>query len=119
MFELLKSKTSGILSFHLYCYIDCLSRFTEVEDKASRITPDDIKSHVKLLNDAAVVFDEISLEMLNYTAQVWIDCRSVLFRSCSIFLLSSTCTPQVSKQLCIFFYYLSVDVFGRRIATAL
>ena len=119
MFELLKSKTSGILSFHLYCYIDCLSRFTEVEDKASRITPVDIKSHVKLLNDAAVVFDEISLEMLNYTAQVWIDCRSVLFRSCSIFLLSSTCTPQVSKQLCIFFYYLSVDVFGRRIATAL
>ena len=105
VFERLKSETSGILSFHLYCYIDCLSRFTEVEDKARRITLVDGKSHVKLLNDAAVVFDEISLEMLNYAAKVWIDCRSVLFRSCSIFLLSSTCTPQVSEYLCTFIYF--------------
>ena len=96
VFTLLRDETKGSLSFHFTCFIECMSRFASVENQIGRINPtnDDNSALIKQLNEAALVFDEISLEMLNHCAQIWIDCRSVLFRTCSIFLLTSSCTPQ-------------------------
>ena len=92
--EQLKEETSGYLSFHFERYIDCLDQFAQIESSIREINEEDVIPAIKTLNQATDTFEEISNDILNESAQVWIECRSVLFKSSSIFLLSSACTPQ-------------------------
>ena len=90
----LKTQTCGYLSFHFERYIDCLDQFAQIEGTIREINEEDLIPAIKALNQATDTFEEISNDILNESAQVWIECRSVLFKSTSIFLLSSVCTPQ-------------------------
>ena len=45
---------------------------------------------IESLNAGSMVLEEVSVEMMTDPAQIWMECKSALFRSTSIFLSQST-----------------------------